>query len=80
MEGKRRKKKQKTNTEDPLIIRHHRDFSNNTVQTMTGKWFFFKLCYFQATKVAVPNDGKQYTTYSFQMVLVKSQCDAKVST
>ncbi|VDL71144.1 unnamed protein product [Nippostrongylus brasiliensis] len=31
--------------------------------------------HYQATKVSVMNAGKLYSTYAFQMVLQKSQCD-----
>ncbi|KHJ83743.1 hypothetical protein OESDEN_16555 [Oesophagostomum dentatum] len=46
-------------------------------QILDAVWWVPNGDSYQATKVTVPNAGKLYSTYSFQMVLVKSQCDVK---
>ncbi|EYC22839.1 hypothetical protein Y032_0016g2980 [Ancylostoma ceylanicum] len=73
--GKKIKVPDSDRTLQELIYRSALPRSNDQIRDAV--WWVPNGDSYQATKVAVPNDGKQYTTYSFQMVLVKSQCDAK---
>ncbi|ETN81457.1 hypothetical protein NECAME_02137 [Necator americanus] len=73
--GRKIKVPNSDHTLQELIYRSALPRSNEQIQDSV--WWVPNGDSYQATKVTVLNEGKQYSTYSFQMVLVKSQCDAK---